>query len=810
MWLENRFQLCPTSERTLILYGGEDFGAPFLVERLKRELPVAWMTIGPSEAGDPIALGNKLAEAVNEALAGNLLQHALPYGVHLRTLSMRRNQLLPFVLVISNADLAPEFAEMAARTCRSDLGVWLLVGAGFDVTGSVRVGTDELRLSLGEARALSPQGLSDETVAALHSSTRGAYTSFLAEVYRCAGLPEMLIPLAGEWVYPESEARHEAPEDVLEALVRLSRWSDALEVAAELVPERVEDLLYAAGPEFQQQGLLPRLHILLSLLPDSFLTRERTLEWRLLAAHQVGAAAEVLPDVRNYLRAHEAPDLRARYAPFAPFPDALGEAERASNALPSPLTLWQYGRMQPDPQRGIEFLTQSVSQAELEGDIHACARAAGTLSARFRHIGDFHSSRTWAAWGLQIFDEHGLKDGMRRLTLYDDLASSRVLLGDTGGLLEQVQEYHTTVENYLPGIAANFRSLLASLERINGNARLASEYTLANLSTASRNQKGLRAYEHVRSLLELGKVEDARQVAAEAVALSAGTAKAQDLRAQLALGMVQAFDDPSEAPGTLGPTFGTELEFEQRAMAALHYLLAKPDGIDDVPEALLEKLKGLSETALRVLSGPPDAFHRVWKLLGAEGGSVLELKVLGRTSARLEGNEVELTKRQWEILVALALHPEGLDYESLHAFLLHDSDQMSPGTLRSHVSYLRSRVPISDNPYRIEVPYTIDVRQVEERLTEGKVREAVAMASGTVLPRSTLPGIREVGAHLDQALRESVLSSGDAEVLYSATGLWPDDLEVWEASLTALHGRDPRVPLIRARVQSLQREYGAA
>ena len=245
-------------------------------------------------------------------------------------------------------------------------------------------------------------------------------------------------------------------------------------------------------------------------------------------------------------------------------------------------------------------------------------------------------------------------------------------------------------------------------------------------------------------------------------------------------------------------------------MAALHYLLARPDGLEDIPEDLLEKLKGLTDTALRVLSGPPDAFHRVWKLLGSKGSSVLELRVLGRSSARLEGNELELTKRQWEILVALALHPEGLDYESLHAFLLRDDDRVSPGTLRSHVSHLRNRVPISDNPYRIEVPYTIDIRQVEEQLTEGKVREAVAMANGTVLPRSTLPGIRDVGEHLDQALRESVLSSGDAEVLYSATGLWPDDLEVWEASLAALHQRDPRVPLLRARVQALQREYGAA
>lgn len=809
MWLENRFQLCPTSDRALILFGGEDFGAPFLVERLKRDSPVAWLAVGPAEASDPIALGNQLAEAVNEALAGNLLQHALPYQVHLRTLALRREQLPPFVLVASNADLAQDFARAVGEACRPGLGVWLLVGGRFELPGAVRIGTEELRLSLGEARALAPHGLGDEVVARLHSSSRGAYTSFLAEVHRCAGLPEILIPLAGEWVYPESESRFEAPEDVVEALARLGRWTDALEVAAEHVPERVEELLHFAGPQFQQKGLLPRLHVLLSLLPDDLLERGRTLEWRLLAAHQVGAASDVLPAVRRFLQTNEAPELRARYATFVPVQDGLEEARRAVDTLPSPLTLWQYGRMHLDPGEGIDHLTRSVSQAELEGDHYGCARAANALAIRFHDLGDYHAMRTWASWGLQVFDENGLKDGMRRLALFGELAASRVLLGDTANLVEQVQDVHGTIENLLPGVAAIYRTLLAELERLRGNAELAAEYTYANLATASRSQKGLRAYEHVRSLLELGKIREAESVAAEAVALSAGIVRQHDMRARLALGMSQAFDNAESACKTLRPLMQAQIEFEQRAIAALHYLLAKPDGIDDIPDDLLEKLKGLTETALRVFSGPQDAFHKVWKQLGSTGQSVLELKVLGRTSARLEGNEIELTKRQWEILVALALHPEGLDYESLHAFLLRDDNRVSPGTLRSHVSHLRGRVPISDNPYRIEVPYTIDIRQVEEHIAEGRVREAVALANGIVLPRSTLPGIRELGEHLDQALRESVLTSDDSEVLYSATGLWPDDLEVWEASLAALHERDPRAPLIKARVQTLQREYGA-
>ncbi|MEX2535383.1 MAG: helix-turn-helix domain-containing protein [Trueperaceae bacterium] len=811
MWLDSRFRLCPVSDQPLVLHGGEEYGAPFLVERLRRDHPVAWLAVGRGEAKEPIVIGNRLAAAVNEAVAGNLLQHALPYQVHLRTLALRRDQLPPFTLVISGADLAPDFAVAAVEACRSGFGVWLLVESELDLSEAIHLGVEELRMTLSEARELAPRGLSALDVAELHASSGGAYTTFLVEMHEHAELPGLRIPLGDGWVYPEPNSRYELPEDVLEGMLHMRRWTDALEVAAEHVPERVEELLHEAGPEFQQQGLLPRLHILLSMLPADFQDRESTLEWSLVAAHQVGTAKDVLPRARHYLSRFEAPELRSRYAPFAPYEEALREAVRAVEALPTPLTLWQYGRMNPDPTEGIVLLTRSVAQAELEGDAYACARAASTLAARFLHLGDFQAARTWASWGLQLYDEHGLRDGVRRLALYNELAFARMMHGDIGGLKDQLQDLHSTVENLLPRLAVGYRTVLADLERLEGNAQLACEYTHANLATAPRTQKGLRAFQHVRSLLELKRLDEASQVAESAVALSAGVPDVLDLRSKLALGMVQSFKLPHEAPATLKQIIDDgRLVFEQRAMAALHYLLARPEGLAEIPADLREKLQGLSETALRVLSGPPDVFHKVWMGLGSGRNSVLELKVLGRSSARLEGNEVHLTRRHWEILVALALHPEGLDYASLHAFLLHDDDRVSPGTLRSHVSHLRSRVPISDNPYRIDVPFTIDILEVQEYLKAGRIREAVALVNGSVLPRSSLPGIREIGEQLDQALRESVLMSGDAEALYSAAGLWDDDLEVWEASLQALHPRDPRVPLIRARIQTLQREYGTA
>lgn len=811
MWLESRFQLCPTDGGVLFIEGGDRYGAPFLVERLKQERRVAWFSLSPSVADDPVAIGNLLAESINVGLGGNLLQNALPYLVHLRTLAQHRDLLTDLTLVVSGAHHSWDLARAAVDACGRDIGLWLISEAAPEGLGDFTGLTErDLQMTFDEARDLAPSGLSEALVRSLYQSSCGAYTSYIREVNQAAGLPEIVLPGPAGWEYSEQDARLEDPADVFEALTRLERWDDALEVAVDHLPDRVETLIEHAGPLFQRRGLLARLHLLLTILPARLQTLEQTLEWRLVAAHYTGQTDLVLPQVRRFLRDHEAPSLRARYATFLPFNEGLGEAARAAAAEPSPLTLWQYGRIHPDAERGVELLTESVGQAELHDDAFSSARAAGSLAARFNDLGRFREGRSWAEWGLRVFDESGLQDGARRLHLLTDLAFAKTMLGETSGLIRQLEDYLETLEEVLPAFSANVRQVLADLYRAEGNVQECAEFTAVNWQEAPRGQKGLRAYQHVRSLLEIGALEEAQELARTGLALSAGLQPFQDMRARLALGVSQSFTEPAAAVGTLTPIVeARNLTFEHRAVAALHYLLAKPDGFSDIPEDLAPMLQELGDTALRVLSGPPEVFHPIWTALRGGKRSVLELRTLGHAKARLEGAELKLTKRQWEILVALAMHPKGLTYERLHAFLLHDMGRVSVGTLRSHVSHLRDRVPISDNPYRIEVPFNLDALEVHDLLKQGKIREAIALVGGPLLPRSTLPGIREVGEQIEQEIRESVLSSGDPEALYSATSLWEDDLEVWERSLETLHPRDPRVPLLRARVNALREEFDA-
>jgi cytochrome c-type biogenesis protein CcmH/NrfG len=60
---------------------------------------------------------------------------------------------------------------------------------------------------------------------------------------------------------------------------------------------------------------------------------------------------------------------------------------------------------------------------------------------------------------------------------------------------------------------------------------------------------------------------------------------------------------------------------------------------------------------------------------------------------------------------------------------------------------------------------------------------------------------------LEEALRRAVLAQGEVESLFLLAERLGEDLEVWEALLERLPPEDPRLPLARARVERLRREW---
>ncbi len=95
VWLERLLGQIQQHPGPILLEGGEAYGVSHLIKELGHRQRVAWMQISPAESGDGIALGNMLAEAVNNALRATLLPHALPFSFGIDLLKSQLPQVGP-------------------------------------------------------------------------------------------------------------------------------------------------------------------------------------------------------------------------------------------------------------------------------------------------------------------------------------------------------------------------------------------------------------------------------------------------------------------------------------------------------------------------------------------------------------------------------------------------------------------------------------------------------------------------------------------------------------------------------------------
>jgi transcriptional regulator of acetoin/glycerol metabolism len=204
----------------------------------------------------------------------------------------------------------------------------------------------------------------------------------------------------------------------------------------------------------------------------------------------------------------------------------------------------------------------------------------------------------------------------------------------------------------------------------------------------------------------------------------------------------------------------------------------------------------LIETALPRTSRSPRGGHDDTD----EPGLVMTL--LGTAESRLDGQRLLLNRRQTEVLALLALHPEGLSLEQLHA-LVYGDQAVTLSTLKAEVSHVRSALggQLSSRPYRLMMPTATDVDHVLALLRRGRVQEAVEAYGGDLLPGTNSPALGELAEYVAVAVREALLAEPhpDAVVRYSERA--PYDTEVIEVCLAALAGRPhPAVPLLKARL----------
>lgn len=183
------------------------------------------------------------------------------------------------------------------------------------------------------------------------------------------------------------------------------------------------------------------------------------------------------------------------------------------------------------------------------------------------------------------------------------------------------------------------------------------------------------------------------------------------------------------------------------------------------------------------------------------------LRLLGRAEVRVDGERVLLNRRQTEILALLALHPDGLGLEQLHAALYGDQ-AVTMSTLKSEVSHLRHALAgqLASRPYRLTLPVESDVETVLRCIRLGQVSEAVAAYGGDLLPGTESPALVEYAEFVAVAVREALLSDPQPAAVAHYIELVPHDVEVIEECLRVLAGRPhPLVPVLKGRLAAQSR-----
>ncbi len=185
----------------------------------------------------------------------------------------------------------------------------------------------------------------------------------------------------------------------------------------------------------------------------------------------------------------------------------------------------------------------------------------------------------------------------------------------------------------------------------------------------------------------------------------------------------------------------------------------------------------------------------------------LVMTLLGTAEVRLDGRRLLLTRRQTEVLALLALHPEGLSLEHLHA-LVYGDQAVTFSTLKAEVSHLRSALggQLGSRPYRLLMPVATDVDHVLGLVRAGHVVAALEAYGGDLLPGTDSPALTELGEYVAVAVREALLADPQPDAVLTYAERAPYDTAVVEHCLAALGGRaHPAVPLLKARLAAAVR-----
>ncbi|KXZ69789.1 Acetoin dehydrogenase operon transcriptional activator AcoR [Acinetobacter venetianus] len=146
-----------------------------------------------------------------------------------------------------------------------------------------------------------------------------------------------------------------------------------------------------------------------------------------------------------------------------------------------------------------------------------------------------------------------------------------------------------------------------------------------------------------------------------------------------------------------------------------------------------------------------------------------------------------LTPRQVEILVILALCPNGLNLENLHQ-ALYGERKVSIGTLKAEMSQLRDILGgmLGSRPYRLLADVEADFLSAEQALDSGYVASALQLYKGVFLSKTESPFLCAWRDCLESRLSDAIFKTKETDLLLKHVAHFPEAIDAVERLMELL------------------------
>jgi tetratricopeptide (TPR) repeat protein len=785
-----------------------------------------WIELDERDSDDSVSVANKLSDSLEEIYGVRIFGQGVPIAHGVARLLRFHSLLGPYCIAVTAAQWNYPASLALAPLGEVGSNVILVVAEdGPSATPPLKVGRlvgeQSFALRRDEAIELAHGLVSDSTVDHVWRKTEGRLLEFVSEIRAMSGEVPLLVPEPSGFSLSGVELSEIPFEVLISSLRRKGALVDAFEVTTRLQPERSAELIEEAGPQFSVRGLHERLYNLLSGLPTSVLEgSDELMRWFFAAAVSIGEHRSVRPLIERYLFKSEAPELRALYASAFPGPQLVEETERAIRVLETPLTLRLHGfalGQFKQGNEGLEYLLKALRMAEALGDPdQVVATATDTCNFHIRR-GNYREAHEWAQWAIQQYVSHSCQDELRKLAATSLLVFTRLLTDQLVGVESLVREIEIPQE--LTGLPTTETAIstVGDWHFLSGRFEEAIEAYRRNVDGMPRAQLPFFVPDIVPPLVQLGRVEEAVSLGQRVRAMTANSDVVSRALGLLSCGLALSTSDSDNAIEDLeqaSTLLASNLESQRLAqatisLAGLHLRAGNTSKAIDALSIGRIGIKQLGYTGWQLAGGVLSAseIRRLWNIFN-RSDQALEIEFLGAKRLRLHGASVDVSTRHAECVTILASEEAGLTGERLALALYGDG--AVDGTLKALISRLRSTIPIQSRPYRLAVTYQADFLDLLEHLKRGRVRQALNLYKGPLLPTSDAPAVVELREHIDEALRQAVLASGDAEAMIElANRTDAGDLELLETAYDHLPQNDPQSPLLRARIRQIRRDWDA-